>query len=98
MVVTSLYDSVAMRFAGLVINFNCEAAIRDFKNDIASAYGDTGNRLFTNPSDYDLYYLADFDAELGKITPINPTVIAKAKQIYDLIDREVDDYGYEENR
>lgn len=96
MVVTGMYDSVAARYSNIVLNFNCEAAIREYKNNYAYAYGDNRNMLFTNPGDYDLYYLADFDPESGVITPVNAQCIAKGLQIFYMVDEELSN-GYEEN-
>lgn len=89
MVITSLFDSVAGRYLGLVPNDSCEAAIRAFKNEFSRAYGDTSSMLFTNYSDFDLYYLADFDTHTGVVTPVQPVVLAKGSQIFAQIDMEV---------
>lgn len=96
MVITSLFDNVANRYLGIVVNYNESAALRDFKNEIARAYGDDSSALFVSPGDFDLYSLGDFDSSTGVITPCNPVCIGKGSQVFDMVDREVSN-GYEEN-
>ena len=53
----------------VVVNEN--VAERDFKILI----NDPNNAMSYNPQHFDLYHLADFDSELGTISPIEPTII-----------------------
>lgn len=86
MVVTSLYDTVATRYLGLVLHNNEQEAIRSFHNEMASAYGNTNSLLFTNYGDFDLHRLGDFDTDTGVLNPCNPVVIAKGSQIFAIVD------------
>lgn len=55
-----------------------QTAIRGFS--YAMNHGD-GIMSFS-PKDFDLYKIADFDTETGKIEPITPTVLVSGVNVY----------------
>lgn len=71
MIVTSVHDVVADRFLGFQLVDNEQVAIRGFRNALQQAYDDREGLYFTNPADFDLYYLGLFDEVTGSFTDLD---------------------------
>lgn len=61
MVVTGIRDSVAKRFVTVQFFQNDEVACRDFVNAVSISRGDRQSLLGTNPGDFSLWHLCDYD-------------------------------------
>lgn len=65
MVVTGLRDSVAKRFVTVQFFPNDESACRDFVNAVRLSRGNRESMLGTNPDDYSVWHLCDYDELTG---------------------------------
>ena len=65
LVITAVRDRVAGRFLGLQLVQNDKVACRGFVNAMADVSGNRDSLLATNPHDFDLWYLGQFDDEDG---------------------------------
>lgn len=54
-------------------------AIRSFGTEVNRQ--DANNTLYTNPSDFELWYLADFDEESGDVVPVERRMISRAVDV-----------------
>lgn len=55
-------------------------AVRMFTNEVNRESND--NPLFTNPDDFEMYRIGFYNTDAGKITPIDPVMIARAKDLH----------------
>lgn len=60
-------------------DLNDAVALRNFEAAILQVR--PGNLLHTNPEDYALYKLGDFDSDSGVITPMSPLQIATGSAV-----------------
>lgn len=65
MVVVGIRDSVAKRFLSVQFFPNDEAACRDFVNAVSVSRGDRQSMLGTNPGDFSIWHLCDYDELTG---------------------------------
>lgn len=79
-VIVSVQD-VLTGFLGVSPAQSEKIAMRDF----ARAVKDKSSLLFSNPQDYRLYKVGEFDSESGKLDPCEPTVICSG---YDFVKEE----------
>lgn len=61
MVVVAVRDNVARRFLGVQLFQNDALASRDFANAVRFSIGNRDSVLGTNPDDFALWHLAEFD-------------------------------------
>lgn len=66
LVVTAVRDRVAERFLGVQLTTNVKVACRGFVNAMADLSGDRSDLLVTNPDDFDLWHLGNFDDDSGR--------------------------------
>lgn len=59
-------------FMSITLDNKDELAMRGFMHAIKCAPKDSF--FYTNPDDYSLYKIADFDTDSGQITPLSPPV------------------------
>ena len=68
MVIVSLRDRVANRFLDVQLERNDKTACRGFINALSSVSADRQSLLLTNPEDFDLVRIGEFDTVTGKVT------------------------------
>lgn len=73
MVIVALRDRVANRFLNVQLERNDKVACRSFVNALSSISRDGTNVLLTNPEDFDLVRIGDFDTITGAV--INDLVV-----------------------
>lgn len=67
MVITGLRDRVANRILNVQLERNDAVACRGFINALSSISGDRSNVLLTNPEDFDLVRIGEFDTITGEV-------------------------------
>lgn len=68
MVISAIYDNVAERFLGIDVVQNEGVALRGFINALQAASDNPSSLFATNPADFDLYNLGQFDEHDGSIS------------------------------
>ena len=67
MVIVSLRDRVANRFLDVQLERNDATACRGFVNALCSVHADQQSLLLTNPEDFDLVRIGEFDTVNGSV-------------------------------
>lgn len=82
MVIISVFDSCACRFSALGIEQNVQTAKRGFRNAIIEAQDNPESLYFTNPADFELFMLGEFDLDSGRINALEePECIYKGSTV-----------------
>lgn len=75
--VYSIFDKVAREYLSPTLDVNHDTARRNFLSALLSAQ--TIMNKF--PSDYELYYIGDFDSETSDISSITPVLVARGGEL-----------------
>lgn len=73
----SVRDSAAEAFMRPFPAPTAGMAVRNFTDEANRA--DPQNPMYAHPSDYELYHVGFFDEETGKLEPIDPVMVVRAK-------------------
>lgn len=78
MVVVAVRDNCARRFLGVQFFGNDALACRDFVNAVRASAGDANSILGSNPEDFSLWHLAEYNEVEGFFDPQEHYVIISA--------------------
>lgn len=81
MVIISVRDNCAGRYSPLALEQNIQTAKRGFRNAIINDQNNPESLYFTNPGDFDLYLLGEFDFDNGIVDAIEPECIYKGSTV-----------------
>lgn len=67
--VYSVFDIVTGEYLSPVLHKSDDEAIRSFDSSIQTSFARREGMLFSHKDDFELRYIADFDSEIGLLTP-----------------------------
>lgn len=92
MVVVAVRDNCAKRFLGVQLFGNDALASRDFANAVRFSIGNRDSVLGTNPDDFALWHLAEFDEIEGFFKEQEQYVLISGRAVLNAVeDGEYDD-------